>query len=85
MTDLIQEIEKAIEKRCRDFYNPNTFYDGAHFILPLLKKALENHAAKQVYLRECKIYGVFPNDKKIAEIEKQISDEMLKLLGENHE
>jgi hypothetical protein len=88
MTDIIQKIEDHMDKIGEEYdsYGQAVAHERAvDALLPLLKKAIENHAAKQIYLRECKIYGVFPNEKKIADIEKQIADELLKLLGEKHE
>lgn len=81
MTDLIQEIEKAIEKRRRDFYNPNTFYDGAHFILPLLKKAIEQ---RDVFYIKYHLRTLHSDDS-VEKKKKYLNSELLKLLGENHD
>lgn len=79
MSDIIAEVEKAIEKAAIENskmlkpqdnplkMNQRDFIAGAQFILPLLKKAIEQ---RNIY---------------IDLAETVIDKELLKLLGENHE
>ncbi len=72
MTDLIQEIEKAIDEYAHDKIEAAGIKAGAQFILPLLKKAIEQRDAQMHWSPG---YDMAEHDNK----------ELLKLLGEKHE
>lgn len=97
MTDLIQEIEKAIEKAADTYHDENytgigkfvwsktepvkDFKSGASFILPLLKKAI---LCRDEYLNlyKRKVYiSKETADKSQAEESEELNLELLKLLG----
>lgn len=74
MTDIIAEIEKAIDEYAHDKIEAAGIKAGAQFILPLLKKCLEQRNALLAYDE--------PTEQGMIMLG---NNEMLKLLGENHE
>lgn len=81
MTDLIQEIEKAIEKAIDEYAHDKIeaagIKAGAQFILPLLKKLIEDDDRAISINHE--YYGGG------SDIIEMRNKSLLKLLGENHE